>query len=133
MSLTTVTHNVSAVTGACLMTSRSAFETVGGFDEKLPIAFNDIDYCLKLRDLGLLVVYTPLAEMIHHESKSRGHSEDLKEAPYFRKRWRTVMLAGDPYYNRNLSRFDNSCRLPVEGDEERWETFLSMLGDSSTS
>jgi GT2 family glycosyltransferase len=133
MSLTTVTRNVSAVTGACLMTSRSAFETVGGFDEKLPIAFNDIDYCLKLRDLGLLVVYTPLAEMIHHESKSRGHSEDLKEAPYFRKRWRTVMLAGDPYYNRNLSRFDNSCRLPVEGDEERWETFLSMLGDSSTS
>jgi GT2 family glycosyltransferase len=133
MSLTTVTRNVSAVTGACLMTSRSAFETVGGFDEKLPIAFNDIDYCLKLRDLGLLVVYTPLAEMIHYESKSRGHSEDLKEAPYFRKRWRTVMLAGDPYYNRNLSRFDNSCRLPVEGDEERWETFLSMLGDSSTS
>ncbi|MGO8876407.1 MAG: glycosyltransferase, partial [Acidimicrobiales bacterium] len=113
LSLTTITRNVSAVTGACLMTPRSAFEAVGGFDANLPIAFNDIDYCLKLRERGLLVIYTPLAEMTHHESKSRGHSDDVKEAPYFRKRWRTVMLAGDPYYNRNLGRFDNSCRLPV--------------------
>jgi O-antigen biosynthesis protein len=133
LSLTTITRDVSAVTGACLMTPRAAFEAVGGFDANLPIAFNDIDYCLKLRERGLLVIYTPLAEMTHHESKSRGHSDDVKEAPYFRKRWRTVMLAGDPYYNRNLGRFDNSCRLPVEGDEERWETFLSMLGESSTS
>ncbi|MDA8266133.1 MAG: glycosyltransferase [Actinomycetota bacterium] len=133
LSLTTVTRNFSAVTGACLMSRRSVFEEVGGFEEELPIAFNDIDYCLRLRRLGLLVVYTPLAEMTHFESKSRGNSDDVKEAPFFRKRWRSVMLAGDPYYNRNLGRFDNGCRLPVEEDEERWEKFLSMLGESSTS
>ncbi len=133
LSLTTVTRNFSAVTGACLMSRRSVFEEVGGFEEELPIAFNDIDYCLRLRRLGLLVVYTPLAEMIHYESKSRGNSDDVKEAPFFRKRWRSLMLAGDPYYNRNLGRFDNGCRLPVEEDEERWEKFLSMLGESSTS
>lgn len=115
------------------MSRRSVFEEVGGFEEELPIAFNDIDYCLRLRRLGLLVVYTPLAEMTHFESKSRGNSDDVKEAPFFRKRWRSVMLAGDPYYNRNLGRFDNGCRLPVEEDEERWEKFLSMLGESSTS
>ncbi len=133
LALATLTRDVSAVTGACLMTPRTVFESVGGFDARFPVAFNDIDYCLQLRRRGLLVVYTPLAELIHHESKSRGNSEDPTEAAYFRKRWRTVMLAGDPYYNRSLGRFDNSCRLPVEGDEERWESFLSMLGDSSTS
>jgi GT2 family glycosyltransferase len=133
LSLTTVTRNFSAVTAACLMTRRSVFEEVGGFDGNLPIAFNDIDYCLRLRQLGLFVVYTPLAEMTHYESKSRGHSDDAKEIPFFRKRWRSIMLSGDPYYNRNLGRFDNCCRLPREEDEERWETFLSMLGESSTS
>lgn len=133
LSLTTVTRNFSAVTGACLMSRRSVFEEVGGFEAKLPIAFNDIDYCLRLRQLGLLVVYTPLAEMIHHESKSRGNSDDVTEAPFFRKRWRSLILAGDPYYNRHLGRFDNGCQLPNEGDEERWEIFLSMLGESSTS
>jgi GT2 family glycosyltransferase len=133
LSLTTVTRNFSAVTGACLLTRRSVFEEAGGFDGNLPIAFNDIDYCLRLRQAGLLVVYTPLAEMIHHESKSRGHSDDITEAPFFRKRWRSLILSGDPYYNRNLGRFDNSCRLPIKEDEERWEIFLSMLGESSTS
>jgi GT2 family glycosyltransferase len=133
LSLTTVTRNFSAVTGACLMTRRSVFEEAGGFDGNLPIAFNDIDYCLRLRQAGLLVIYTPVAEMIHHESKSRGHSDDVTEAPFFRKRWRSLILSGDPYYNRNLGRFDNSCRLPIKEDEERWEIFLSMLGESSTS
>ena len=115
------------------MTRRSVFEEAGGFDGNLPIAFNDIDYCLRLRQAGLLVIYTPVAEMIHHESKSRGHSDDVTEAPFFRKRWRSLILSGDPYYNRNLGRFDNSCRLPIKEDEERWEIFLSMLGESSTS
>jgi len=133
LSLTTVTRNFSAVTGACMMTRRSVFEEVGGFDENLPIAFNDIDYCLRLREQGLLVVHTPLAELVHHESKSRGHSDDAKEVPYFRGRWRSQMLAGDPYYNPNLGRFDNCCRLPTEEDEERWATFRSMLNESSTS
>lgn len=128
-----VTRDTSAVTGACMMTRRSEFEDLGGFDPNLPIAFNDVDYCLRLRQKGLLVVYTPLAEMIHHESKSRGHSDDTRETPFFRNRWRSVMRSGDPYYNCNLGRFDNNCRLPSEEDEDKWEIFLSMLSESSTS
>jgi O-antigen biosynthesis protein len=133
LSLATVTRNTSAVTGACMMTPRSAFEEIGGFDANLPIAYNDIDYCLRLRERGLLVVYTPLAEMIHHESKSRGHSDDTAETAFFWKRWRSLLLSGDPYYNCNLTRFENSCRLWGEEDEEKWETFLSMLNESSTN
>ena len=133
LSLTTVTRNTSAVTGACLMTRRSVFEELGGFDSNLPIAFSDIDYCLRLREKGLVVVYTPLAELIHYESKSRGHTGDLGEIPFFRNRWRSLLLSGDPYYNPNLGRFDNNCRLPTEGDEAKWETFLSTLSESSTS
>ncbi|MGD0595703.1 MAG: glycosyltransferase [Acidimicrobiales bacterium] len=133
LSLTTVTRNTSAVTGACLMTRRSVFEELGGFDANLPIAFSDIDYCLRLREKGLFVVYTPLAELIHYESKSRGHTGDPGEIPFFRNRWRSLLLSGDPYYNPNLGRFDNNCRLPTEGDEAKWETFLSTLSESSTS
>lgn len=128
-----VVRNTSAVTGACMMTRRDLFESLGGFDTSLPVAFNDIDYCLRTRERDLLVIYTPLAELVHHESKSRGHTDDVKERPYFRSRWREVMLAGDPYYNPNLGRFDSYCRLPNEEDDERWETFRSMLNGSSTS
>jgi GT2 family glycosyltransferase len=133
LSLTSVTRNFMAVTAACMMTRRSVFEEMGGFDASLPIAFNDTDFCLRLHEAGYLVVCTPLAELVHHESKSRGHSDDAKELPYFRSRWRSVMLAGDPYYNPNLGRFDCHCRLPTEEDEERWATFRSMLGESSTT
>jgi len=127
LSLTTVTRNFSAVTGACMMTRRSVFEELGGFDGNLPIAFNDIDFCLRVRELGLLIVYTPLAELVHYESKSRGHSDDLHEAPFFRRRWRSLLLSGDPYYNRNLGRFDNNCRFPSPTEEAQWQTFRSML------
>ncbi len=133
LSLASLTRNTSAVTGACLMTRRAAFEELGGFDRQLPIAFSDIDYCLRARERGLLVVYTPLAELVHHESKSRGHSDDAAELPYFRNRWRSLMLAGDPYYNPNLGRFDCHCRLPTEEEEENWVRFRSMLGVSSKS
>ena len=133
MSLTTVARNCSAVTAACMMTRRSLFEELEGFDANLAVAFNDIDYCLRLRQKDFLVVYTPLAELVHYESKSRGHSEDTTEAPFFRRRWRSLMLSGDPYYNRNLGRFDNNCKLPSDEDEAKWQTFLSMLNESSTN
>ena len=88
MLMTDITRNCTAVTGACMMTRRSCFEELGGFDPGLPVAFNDVDYCLRLRQRDLLVVYTPLAELIHFESKSRGHSDDVVEVPFFRGRWR---------------------------------------------
>ena len=65
-------QDYSAVTAACMLTKRSVFEAVGGFDEGIAVAFNDIDYCLKVRSLGKLVVYNPFAQLYHYESKSRG-------------------------------------------------------------
>jgi GT2 family glycosyltransferase len=129
MLMTELTRNCTAVTGACMMTRRSCFEDLGGFDAALPVAFNDVDYCLRLRDRGLLVVYTPLAELIHHESKSRGHADDVVETPIFRNRWRDEMLRGDPYYNHNLTHFDPYCRLSTE-ENELWNIFRSMLETS---
>ncbi len=127
-----LTRDVSAVTGACMMTRREVFESAGGFDAGLPVAYNDIDYCLRLRREGLLVVYSALAELVHHESKTRGNTT-APELSGFQGRWREVLLAGDPYYNPNLGRFDWFCRLPQPEEEERWESFLAMLDASSTS
>ncbi len=133
MLMADITRNCTAVTGACMMTRRSCFEELGGFDSGLPVAFNDVDYCLRLRQRGLLVVYTPLAELIHFESKSRGHTDDVVEVPFFRARWRDAILNGDPYYNRNLTHFDPYCRLSTEEEREQWKIFRSMLEASSTS
>jgi GT2 family glycosyltransferase len=99
------TANYSAVTAACMLLRRSLFEELGGFDEEnLPIQFNDVDLCLRIREQGYYVVYTPHAELYHHESVSRRHwSGDLAENLYMRARWGEVMDK-DPYYNPNFSR-----------------------------
>jgi len=103
-------QNVSAVTAACFMTKKSAFDKAHGFDEELAVAYNDIDYCLKIRDLELLVVFSPEIELYHYESYSRGYeiSEEKKlrleqEALYMKNRWAKYYNLGDPYYNKNLS------------------------------
>ena len=103
-------QDLSAVTAACMMIKRSVFEAVGGFEEKLAVAFNDVDLCLKVRELGELVVYDPYVELYHYESKTRG-AEDTpekvrrfqREIEYMRSRWTEILKNGDPYYNRNLS------------------------------
>lgn len=66
------TQNTTAVTGACLLVKKSLYEQVGGLDESFVISLNDVDFCLKLRKLGLLNVWTPFAELYHYESISRG-------------------------------------------------------------
>lgn len=103
-------QDYSAVTAACLMTKKTIFEAVGGLTEEFKVAFNDIDYCMKVRDLGKLVVYNPYAQLHHYESKSRG-SEDTpekikrfqNETKLFNDRWPEIFEKGDPYYNPNLS------------------------------
>ena len=103
-------QDLSAVTAACMLVKREAFEEVGGFEEQLSVAFNDVDLCLRLREKGCLVVYNPYAELYHYESKSRG-AEDSKEKvrrfqseiEFMRCRWENLLKAGDPYYNKNLS------------------------------
>ncbi len=103
-------QNLSAVTGACLMTKAEHFKKVGGFNDlDLTVAFNDIDYCLKLREAGLLILYTPFAELYHYESLSRGSDlttekieRFMSESHYMIKRWHHL-IESDPYYNPNLS------------------------------
>lgn len=111
-------QNVSAVTAACMMMRRKVFEEVGGFDERLSVAFNDVDLCLKIREKGYLIVYTPYAELYHHESASRGIEDKYKERfkreeELMKTKWRQALEAGDPYYNPNstLEKHDFSPRL----------------------
>lgn len=104
------TQDYSAVTAACLMVKHDLYRTVGGLTEELAVAFNDIDFCLKIRALGKLVVYDPYAELYHYESKSRGYEDTPEkirrfnsEISKFQKRWPEILKNGDPYYNPNLS------------------------------
>ena len=113
-------QNVAAVTGACLMVKRSLFEEVGGLDEAFTISLNDVDFCLKLLEKGLLNVFTPFAELYHFESISRGMDNQgekaeryNKESAMFKEKWKEILEKGDPYYNPNFSldRSDYSLRM----------------------
>ncbi|MBV5300645.1 MAG: glycosyltransferase, partial [Methylococcales bacterium] len=101
--------NYTAVTAACLMIKREKFNAAGGFDEHLQIAFNDIDFCLKVREQSLFNVYLPFVELYHHESKSRGYENTSKkqarfeqEILFMRQRW-GKLLDNDPFYSPWLS------------------------------
>ena len=106
-------QNVTAVTGACLMVKKSLYDEVGGLEEKLSVALNDVDFCMKLRKKGLLNIFTPFAQLFHYESKSRGSDIDgqddaragryEKECEFFKKKWKKELEKGDPYYNPNFS------------------------------
>ena len=103
-------QDVSAVTGACLMVKRSLYEEVGGLEEGFAVSLNDVDFCLKLRQKGLLNVFTPFAELYHYESISRGLDTEgeraeryNRESEKFRTKWKKELEAGDPYYNPNFS------------------------------
>ena len=113
-------QDVSAVTGACLMVKKKLYEEAGGLDEGFAVSLNDVDFCLKLRQLGYLNVFTPFAELYHYESVSRGLDTDgAKAARYneesarFREKWKVQLEAGDPYYNPNftLDKSDFSLRV----------------------
>jgi len=102
-----ITHNVSAVTGACMMVDRKVFREVGGFDTNLPKAFNDVDLCLKLRKKGHKIVYNPHAILYHYESVSRGldnykDPDFAKSVQYMQNKW-DCQNYKDPYYNPNLT------------------------------
>lgn len=113
MSRLAIASDMSACTAACLMVRAAAFDLVGGFDEKLAVAFNDVDLCLKLRAEGLLVVFNPVVECYHHESRSRGYDNKgekkarmEREKAILRDKWPAYYEVdpGDPYYNRNFGK-----------------------------
>jgi len=103
-------RNYSAVTAAALAVRKSIYDEVGGLDEKnLAVAFNDVDFCLRVKEVGYRNVYSPFAELYHHESVSRGPDTDPKKADRFERealfmkdRWH-VAIVSDPAYNPNLS------------------------------
>lgn len=100
---------LSAVTAACMMVRRNVFDEVGGFDEELAVAYNDVDFCLKLREKNLLVVYTPEVELYHYESISRGSENNAEKVRRYHReltlllhRWSDFYADGDPYYTPEL-------------------------------
>ena len=103
-------QDMSAVTAACLMVDAKVFKEVEGLDETFKVAFNDVDFCMKVRDKGYLIVYNPAVELYHYESKSRGYEDNPEkvarfnsEIKRFRDKWSKELEDGDPFYNKNLS------------------------------
>jgi O-antigen biosynthesis protein len=107
-------RNVAAVTGACMLMRRAVFERLGRFDERHLVVNNDVDCCLRSWRAGLSVVYTPHAQLIHHELASRANMQDEFDAGHFAKQWRTFYAAGDPFFSPRLSKFADEYRPDTE-------------------
>jgi GT2 family glycosyltransferase len=110
-------QDISAVTTACALVEREVYLQVGGLDENLAVTFNDVDFCLRLRKAGYRIIWTPYAELIHHESASRGFDNSapkqirfLAEVDYVKSKWGDL-LQRDPFYNPNLSLDENLFTL----------------------
>jgi GT2 family glycosyltransferase len=126
-------QDLSAVTAACLVIRREVFQQIEGFDEKLKVAFNDVDFCLKVRAAGYRNFWTPYAELYHHESASRGKEDTLEkrdrfrgEVDYILQKWGEATFQNDPAYNPNLTLTINDFTLalpprpwpPLDGDAQ---------------
>lgn len=117
-----VVQNLSAVTAACLMIRREVYEEVGGFDEAFAVAYNDVDFCLRVMAAGYRNLYTPYASLIHHESKSRGADSSPEKAARFERekallleRWYEI-IQSDPYYNPNLTKSREDFSIKRAGE-----------------
>lgn len=113
-----VAQDISAVTGACLLVKRQVYDKLNGLDEGFGVALNDVDFCLRARELGFLVVFQPDAMLYHYESKSRGlettpekQERFDREIARFQERYEKLLEEGDPYYNPNLSLVKGDCSL----------------------
>ena len=111
-------QNLSAVTAACIMTPRKIYDDVGYMDEEFKVAFNDVDFCLKIRETGKLIIYTPYVEFLHYESKSRGYEDTVEKQQRFKgeidrfySKWQWFLDKGDPYYNINLRLDNDQCAI----------------------
>ena len=114
-----VARNYLAVTAACMLSRKSVFEEVGGFnDHDLKIGWNDVDYCLRLRDHGYRVVMNPYAELYHLESQSRGDDKNETEIAYMKEHWNSY-IANDPFFNLSFSRANSEFQIKTDPDEAR--------------
>ena len=113
------TRNTSAVTGACLFCRKELYEEVGYMNEdKFKVAFNDVDFCLKLLEKGYRNIYNPYIELMHFESKTRGYEYSKEkeerfnnEANNFKEEWKDFLKQGDPYYNKKFTR--KTCNFDI--------------------
>jgi GT2 family glycosyltransferase len=99
-------QNVSSVSGACLMVKKNLFEKAGGFDHSFKCGLWDVDFCLKVQDIGYLIVYTPYAELCMHKSSNincKNKYQMEEDINYFKSKWKTLLSVGDRYYNPNLT------------------------------
>lgn len=145
-----LTHNLSCVTAACMAVRREIFDEIGGLNEKdLAVAYNDVDFCIRIRQAGYKIIWTPHAELYHHESKSRGYDTDSKklkrfnnEISFMRKEWGFI-LDNDPFYNPNFFLYSISFELaPYTRVNKPWlqslgsdylnENFTTYINDSKT-
>jgi len=127
LNMATVTRECSAVTGACLATRREVFRRLDGFDETLGVDLNDVDFCLRAGAEGLRTIYEPAAELIHHESPSRGTAGGVGDIVNFVDRWKGYITEGDRYFNPHLTRADPSCGLARTEEEDSWNRWYSTL------
>jgi glycosyltransferase involved in cell wall biosynthesis len=133
-----VAQNVSCVTAACMITPAQVFSEVGGFDEvNLKASYNDVDLCLKIRDAGYDIVWTPYAELYHFESASRGYDHEANnvdrassEAKYLKERWGKI-LAADPFYSPNLTLADESFGLAFPPRTTKPWHQVGLLGNNT--
>jgi len=109
-------HNVSAITDTAMMIKREVFNEVNGFDEKLELLYKDVDFCLKLRERGYLIVFTPYAKFYHHEAFDKNYEKKTllrKDMDYFQVKWKKVLEKEDPYFNPNLTLDRNDFSIKI--------------------
>jgi GT2 family glycosyltransferase len=122
-----VTRECSAVTGACFAVRREVFEELDGFDEELGVDLNDVDFCLRAWNAGYRTLYEPAAELVHHESPSRGTAGGVGDIVRFLDRWQHLLRRGDRFLSPHLTRRDPSCRLAGADEAEQWEQWHSTV------
>jgi GT2 family glycosyltransferase len=127
LHMATVTRECAAVTGACLATRREVFEELAGFDESLGVDLNDVDYCLRAAQAGYRTIYEPAAELVHHESPSRGTAGGVGDIVRFVERWKDYIERGDSYLSPHLTRSDPSCALATPEEQEAWNQWYSTV------
>jgi GT2 family glycosyltransferase len=99
-------REVSAVTAACMLIRATVFQEIGGFDEAIAVGYGDVDLCLRVGERGYRVLFCAHAELVHHESYTRGRSQEdphPRDTARFVEKWQTLFNSGDPYFNPNLS------------------------------
>jgi GT2 family glycosyltransferase len=127
LHMASATRECAAVTGACVATRREVFEELDGFDESLGVDLNDVDYCLRAAQKGYRTIYEPAAELIHHESPSRGTAGGVGDIVRFVERWKDYIEQGDSYLSPHITRSDPSCALATPEEQEAWNQWYSTV------